>query len=107
MILTYVGISRFLYRLHIAADANFRMKNRFKPGTRPDPGLGTGWAYFIENEEYKKFLLNYVSEKDVSCSLALPAHELIIPVIRFLHAAVLQHLISPTRESPPDFALRE
>jgi hypothetical protein len=41
------------------------MKNRFKSGSRPDPGLGTGWAYFLEDIAYKKFLLNYVSEKDV------------------------------------------
>jgi hypothetical protein len=57
---------RFLYRLHIAADANFRMKNRFK-GTRPDTGLGTGLSYFVENDQYKAFLRDYVSEKDV-CS---------------------------------------
>jgi hypothetical protein len=59
-------VYRFLYRLHIAADANFRMKNRFKPGTRHDPGLGTGLSYFVENDKYKAFLHNYVSEKDVS-----------------------------------------
>ncbi|KAF9506633.1 hypothetical protein BS47DRAFT_1305009, partial [Hydnum rufescens UP504] len=53
---------QFLYHLHVAVDTNFRMKNHFKPGA-PDPGLGTGWAYFVKNEEYKKFLLNYVSEK--------------------------------------------
>jgi hypothetical protein len=62
---------RYLYRLHIAADANFRMKNRFKPGTRTDTGLGTGLSYFVENDQYKAFLRDYVSEKDVCSHLAL------------------------------------
>ncbi|KAF9513214.1 hypothetical protein BS47DRAFT_1296509, partial [Hydnum rufescens UP504] len=66
----------FLHRLHIAADTNFHMKNRFKPGVHPDPGLGTGWAYFVENKEYKEFLLGYVSEKDISTCSGLTALDL-------------------------------
>ncbi|KAF9511307.1 hypothetical protein BS47DRAFT_1373089 [Hydnum rufescens UP504] len=52
----------FLYRLHIAADANFHMKNHFKSGSCPDVGLGTGLLYFIEDAPYKSFLLNYACE---------------------------------------------
>ncbi|KAF9514098.1 hypothetical protein BS47DRAFT_1295385 [Hydnum rufescens UP504] len=37
---------------------------------------GAGWAYFIKNEEYKKFLLNYVSEKDISTCSGLAALDL-------------------------------
>jgi hypothetical protein len=57
---------RFLYHLHIAADANFNMKNHFKLGKCIDAGLGTGLAYFVEDYKYKTFLISYVSEKDVS-----------------------------------------
>jgi hypothetical protein len=63
-----IVLTRFLYSLHIATDANFCLKNRFKAGSQPNPGLGTGWAYFLENVAYKAFLSNYISEKDVGFS---------------------------------------
>ncbi|KAF9508994.1 hypothetical protein BS47DRAFT_1282474, partial [Hydnum rufescens UP504] len=66
----------FLYRLHIAADANFRMKNCFKSGSCPDVGLGTGLSYFIEDAPYKSFLLNYVSETDISTCSSLATLDL-------------------------------
>jgi hypothetical protein len=68
------------------------MKNRFKPGTRTDAGLGTGWAYFVDNDEYKTFLLNYVSEKDVRYLISLFAYaELTVWFNRSQHAAVSLH----------------
>ncbi|KAF9506615.1 hypothetical protein BS47DRAFT_1374076 [Hydnum rufescens UP504] len=67
---------QFLYGLHIAADANFRMKNCFKSGSHPDVGLGTGLSYFIEDAPYKSFLLNYVSETDISTCSSLAALDL-------------------------------
>ncbi|KAF9504631.1 hypothetical protein BS47DRAFT_1368655 [Hydnum rufescens UP504] len=62
--------------LHIAADANFRMKNHFKSGSHPDVGLGTSLSYFIEDAPYKSFLLNYVSEMDISTCSSLAALDL-------------------------------
>lgn len=52
--------------LILALDANFRLKNRFRADERPDPELGPGWAYFVENGPYLEHLKNYVSERDVS-----------------------------------------
>ncbi|KAF9503757.1 hypothetical protein BS47DRAFT_1402098 [Hydnum rufescens UP504] len=69
-------VDQFLYRLHLATDANFRLKNQFKPGGRSNPGLSTGWAYFVEDEIYKKFLLDFVSKKDISTCSGLAALDL-------------------------------
>ncbi|KAF9512228.1 hypothetical protein BS47DRAFT_1297916, partial [Hydnum rufescens UP504] len=43
---------------------------------RSDPGLGTGWAYFVKDEIYKKFLLDFMSEKDISTCSGLAAVDL-------------------------------
>ena len=58
-------ISRFLYRLLIALDANFRLKNLRRPST-VDPGLHTGWAYFVELQPYLDHIAKYPKQKDVS-----------------------------------------
>lgn len=47
-------------------DANFRLKNRLRSSDTADPGLHTGLAYFVPNEEYKSHILKHVSQKDVS-----------------------------------------
>lgn len=51
--------------LILAADANFRMKNRLRANARVDPPLGPGWGYQVEPEAYKTHLTNYVNEEDV------------------------------------------
>lgn len=56
---------RWLYRLHIAMDANFRLKNRLRSSTKADPGLITGLAYFVNDEKYTEHLLKYVNEEEV------------------------------------------
>jgi hypothetical protein len=61
---THVSLSRFLYSLTLAIDANFRLKNRFSSGS--DTSLGSGWAYFVENKRYKEYIAQHVTEKDVS-----------------------------------------
>lgn len=64
---------RWLFRLVLAMDANFRLKNRLRPRSRTDPGLGTGWAYFVEDDEYRDHILQYVTQEEVrtihTCSL--------------------------------------
>jgi hypothetical protein len=32
---------------------------------KKDPGLGTGWAYFVEDEPYRKFLLTVTDQEEV------------------------------------------
>ncbi|KAF9024498.1 hypothetical protein BDZ89DRAFT_954690, partial [Hymenopellis radicata] len=56
---------RYLYRLIIALDANFRLCNLRRPSTL-DPGLHTGWAYFVSNKAYLEHIAKYPKQKDIS-----------------------------------------
>ncbi|KAJ6489350.1 hypothetical protein C8R47DRAFT_1071693 [Mycena vitilis] len=47
---------RYLYRLILALDANFKLKNRIRKNEHPDPSLGPGWGAFVEPKRYKKHL---------------------------------------------------
>jgi hypothetical protein len=58
-----------MYSLFVTLDANFRLKNQLVSSYTRDPGLGTGLAYFVPTQPYNEFLLERVSEKDVSRSL--------------------------------------
>ncbi|KAJ7689073.1 hypothetical protein B0H14DRAFT_3101092 [Mycena olivaceomarginata] len=64
---------RFLFRLILAMDANFKMKNRIRAREHNDPSLGPGWGAFVEPTKYKKHLRNYVAEKDISTCIAFAA----------------------------------
>lgn len=46
-------------------DANFRLKNRLRGNSKNDPGLGTGWAYFVEDAEYAEHILKFVDQEEV------------------------------------------
>ncbi|KAG1844094.1 hypothetical protein C8R48DRAFT_750896 [Suillus tomentosus] len=60
---------KFLYYLIIAMDANFRLKNRIQSSDSADPGMHTGFAYFVANQPYNAHVLQFASQKDVStCS---------------------------------------
>ncbi|TFK59703.1 hypothetical protein BDN72DRAFT_873011 [Pluteus cervinus] len=43
---------RWIYRLFLAIDANFRLKRRALSSEEADPSLGKGWAYFVDQEPY-------------------------------------------------------
>lgn len=60
-----LGFYRYLFRLIVAMDANFKMKNRIRAREHDDPSLGPGWGAFVEPKRYKKHLRKYVAEKDV------------------------------------------
>ncbi|KAJ7155748.1 hypothetical protein C8R46DRAFT_910450 [Mycena filopes] len=47
---------RHLITLYIGLDACFRLKRRLISSELKDPGLGTGWAYMVENEPYREYL---------------------------------------------------
>ncbi|KAJ7023326.1 hypothetical protein C8F04DRAFT_1193579 [Mycena alexandri] len=64
---------RYLFRLILAMDANFKMKNRIHAREHDDPSLGPGLGAFVEPEEYKKHLGKYVAEKDISTCIAFAA----------------------------------
>nr|GAT47503.1 predicted protein [Mycena chlorophos] len=62
--------ANYLYRLNIAIDANFRLKNRLRPNTHDDQSLGSGLGYFVESNTYKEHLKRYVTEKDAASARA-------------------------------------
>ncbi|KAJ7115651.1 hypothetical protein C8R43DRAFT_1138108 [Mycena crocata] len=64
---------RFMYRLIVAMDANFKLKNRIRVNERADPSLGPGWGAFVEPEKYKEHLCHYVAENDISTCIAFAA----------------------------------
>ncbi|KAJ7035477.1 hypothetical protein C8F04DRAFT_1182381 [Mycena alexandri] len=55
---------RYLYRLILAMDANFKLKNHMRTNERDDPSLGPGWGAFVEPTQYKEHLKGYVAERD-------------------------------------------
>ncbi|KAJ7889257.1 hypothetical protein B0H13DRAFT_1888092 [Mycena leptocephala] len=63
----------YLYRLILAMDANFKLKNRMRANKREDPSLGPGWGAFVEPSKYKNHLKNYVAENDISTCIAFAA----------------------------------
>ncbi|KAF7317928.1 CxC2 domain-containing protein [Mycena kentingensis (nom. inval.)] len=63
----------YLYKLMLALDANFRLKNRLRANERQDPSLGPGLGYFVLLEAYKEWLRRYVAEEDVSTCIAFQA----------------------------------
>jgi hypothetical protein len=56
---------RFLYIFFLALDACFRLKRRMISNEYKDPGLGTGWAYVMENPPYRHYLLTVTDQKEV------------------------------------------
>ncbi|KAH9911489.1 uncharacterized protein B0H18DRAFT_1168583 [Fomitopsis serialis] len=47
---------KWLYRLFVGLDANFRLKRKKVSSVAVDPGLNQGFAYFVEDHTYKAFL---------------------------------------------------
>ncbi|KAF7321835.1 CxC2 domain-containing protein [Mycena kentingensis (nom. inval.)] len=62
-----------LYILYIAIDACFRLKRRLIGSDIRDPGLGTGWCYFVEWEPYRKYLLTVTDQNEISTCTGLAA----------------------------------
>ncbi|KAJ7430891.1 hypothetical protein B0H11DRAFT_2262792 [Mycena galericulata] len=63
----------YLYKLIVAMDANFKLKNRIRANEHHDPSLGPGWGAFVEPKKYHKHLRKYVGEKDISTCIAFAA----------------------------------
>lgn len=66
MFLSWVGaqlLSRFLYTLFLAVDANFKLKGKDR-GIH-DPELAPGWASFVEEGRYQEHIRQYVDQPEV------------------------------------------
>ena len=59
---------RWLHRLFLAVDANFRLK--LKNRNINDPEIGSGWAYFVECNHY----INHVSQNTTDMEVSQPPH---------------------------------
>ena len=53
------AITRYLYRLFLALDANFRLKRKHVSSENIDPSFSQGWSYFVPEEQYKTFLREF------------------------------------------------
>ncbi|KAF7321649.1 CxC2 domain-containing protein [Mycena kentingensis (nom. inval.)] len=62
-----------LYVIYLAMDACFRLKRRLLGGDLRDPGLGTGWAYFVEWWPYREYLKTITDQKEMSTCSGLAA----------------------------------
>jgi hypothetical protein len=57
------SLFRWLYSLFLALDANFRLK--LKDRKINDPELGSGWAYFVQNQHYIEHVSQATDETEV------------------------------------------
>jgi hypothetical protein len=60
---------RWLYRLFLNLDANFRLQNRVHALGNQDPPLAPGLAYMVDPVPYKEHLKPYVHRDEVSFCL--------------------------------------
>lgn len=90
---------KFLYYLFLALDACFRLKRRLVSNYIRDPGLGTGWSYFVVPEPYRQFLLTVTDQVEVR-NLDQDIHVVLTMFCRSLPAVVWRHWITPTRNFP-------
>lgn len=51
--------------LILALDACFRLKWRIVSSKKKDPGLETGWSYFVEDEPYREYLQSVTDQDEV------------------------------------------
>ncbi|KAG1845839.1 hypothetical protein F4604DRAFT_1884248 [Suillus subluteus] len=59
---TAAKAKRWLYAVFLAIDANFRLKRRNVSSDQADPSLSKGWAYFVEEKDYKAFLAEHLTD---------------------------------------------
>ncbi|THU91454.1 hypothetical protein K435DRAFT_820836 [Dendrothele bispora CBS 962.96] len=66
---------QYKYWLYLAIDACFRLKRRIVSSKTRDPSLGSGWAYFVEGEPFRKFLLEVTDQNEMCTCSGLAALE--------------------------------
>lgn len=45
-------------------DGNFRHKHKDVSSDAADPGLGTGWAYFVDDRAYKEYIRQHANDAE-------------------------------------------
>ncbi|THU87804.1 hypothetical protein K435DRAFT_866944 [Dendrothele bispora CBS 962.96] len=65
----------FKYWLYLAVDACFRLKRRLVSSEARDPGLGTGWSYFVEDAEFRQYLREVTDQREMCTCTGLAALE--------------------------------
>ena len=65
----YLVLDRWLYTLFIMVDANFKLK--LKDKGIPDAPLGSGWAYFVEDSQFKSYLEDHSEDQTEVSFLSL------------------------------------
>ena len=56
-------IYRYIYTQFLAVDGNFKL--RLKDRGITDPELAPGWAYFVEEETYQRFIKDFIDQPEV------------------------------------------
>ncbi|KAK7016228.1 hypothetical protein VNI00_018947 [Paramarasmius palmivorus] len=64
---------KFLYCLFISIDACFRLKRKRVSSWAKDPSLQDGWAYFVEEQPYREWVLKMKEQKEMSTCSGLSA----------------------------------
>ncbi|KIJ63696.1 hypothetical protein HYDPIDRAFT_91702, partial [Hydnomerulius pinastri MD-312] len=82
------------------------LKNQLLSSYAQDPGLGTGLSYFVPNKPYCKFILDCVSDKDVSVFHLTPLPSAYF-TISDQHVSVSMHYLRLTRSFPRDCSTPE
>lgn len=59
---TYVYV-RWIYRLFLGINANFQLKRKKVLSKEHNPSLNKGWAFFVEEGEYKEHLAKHWTQK--------------------------------------------
>ena len=58
-------VHRYLYETCIAIDANFRLKRRAISNEDRDAALGSGWGYFVQDKQYRRYILENTEQAEV------------------------------------------
>ncbi|KAG1806126.1 uncharacterized protein BJ212DRAFT_1253495, partial [Suillus subaureus] len=61
----------WLYAVFLAIDVNFRLKRRNISSDQADPSLLKGWAYFVNEKDYKAFLAEHLTGAQEVCDLLI------------------------------------
>ncbi|KAJ7354135.1 hypothetical protein DFH08DRAFT_912735 [Mycena albidolilacea] len=64
---------KYLYTIFFALDACFCLKRLMISSELKDPGLGTGWAYMLENTPFREYLLTMTDQKEMTTCSGLAA----------------------------------
>ncbi|KAG2338577.1 hypothetical protein BDR05DRAFT_1004149 [Suillus weaverae] len=59
---TVTKAKQWLYAVFLAINANFRLKRCNVSSDQTDPSLLKGWAYFVEENDYKAFLAEHLAD---------------------------------------------